>query len=222
MLVQRLQGKGRGMARKEENAADSYEKDAFDTPPAGPVGVHRGKQAFSRRAMPFVVVVVIAALAGLLVWGIYSGEIAKIHMPWRSAATSSQPASTPGKSSATAAPSDSQSQTASQSPSDQPSQPAQTSQPAPQQTVNKAAAVQVLNATGVTGYAAQKAAVLTQNGYTSVTAANSTGQIPAASVVWYQNETDQTTAQDVANALGIANVEQSQQIGTPIVVVLLN
>ena len=211
------------MARRKENAVDSYEKDAFDTPPAGPVGVHRGKRSFSRRAMPFVAVVILAALAGLLVWGIYSGEIAKIHMPWQSSATSSQSASTPAKSSSSAAPSTSAPATASQSPSVSPSQPAQTSQPAPQQTVNKSAAVQVLNGTGITGYAGRQAATLRQSGYASVTASTySMGQPPAASVVWYQNETDKATAQDVASTLGIANVEQSAQIGTPVVVVLMS
>lgn len=209
------------MARRKENAVDSYEKDAFDTPPSGPVGVHRGKRSFSRRAMPFVAVVILAALAGLLVWGIYSGEIAKVHMPWQSSAASSQSASAPSKSSST--PSTSAPATSSQSPSASPSQPAQTSQPAPQQTVNKAAAVQVLNATNITGYAGRQAATLRQSGYASVTASTySLGQAPAATVVWYQNETDRATAQDVASTLGIANVEQSAQIGAPVVVVLMS
>ena len=46
--------------------------------------------------------------------------------------------------------------------------------------------------------------------------------LPASSVVWYQNETDKATAEDVATTLGISAVEQVQGLAVPITVVLLN
>ena len=47
-------------------------------------------------------------------------------------------------------------------------------------------------------------------------------RLPASSVVWYQNETDKATAEDVATTLGISAVEQVQGLAVPITVVLLN
>ena len=54
-----------------------------------------------------------------------------------------------------------------------------------------------------------------------VAANPSGGTLPAVNVVWYQNETDMATAQDVANTLGIATVEQTTGISDPIVVVYI-
>ncbi len=80
----------------------------------------------------------------------------------------------------------------------------------------------MLNATSISGYAKSKADVLSQAGYTSVSASNPTGTVPSQTVVWYQNETDKATAENVAQTLGISNVQQSDGIVTPIVVVLLD
>ena len=73
--------------------------------------------------------------------------------------------------------------------------------------------MRVVNATGIQGYAGQQADVLQTAGYTSVEATNPSGTLPASSVVWYQNETDKATAEDVATTLGISAVEQVQ--GSP-------
>ena len=89
-------------------------------------------------------------------------------------------------------------------------------------TVNKATQVRVINATGISGYAGQKADVLQTAGYTNVEAANPTGSVPTSTVVWYQNEADKATAEDVASTLGISAVEQVQGLAAPITVVLLN
>ena len=72
------------MAQQDKETYDSYAKDAFDNPPAGPMGAHRGALSAASRSMPYVIVVVVALLAGLLFWGIYSGEIGKLKMPWSS------------------------------------------------------------------------------------------------------------------------------------------
>ena len=88
--------------------------------------------------------------------------------------------------------------------------------------MNKATQVRVVNATGIQGHAARQADVLQTAGYTSVEATNPSGTLPASSVVWYQNETDKATAEDVATTLGISAVEQVQGLAVPITVVLLN
>lgn len=63
------------MAKQDKETYDSYEKDVYDNPPAGPMGVHRGARSAASRAMPYVIVIIVALLAGLLFWSIYSGEI---------------------------------------------------------------------------------------------------------------------------------------------------
>lgn len=70
------------MAKQDKETYDSYEKDVYDNPPAGPMGVHRGARSAASRAMPYVIVIIVALLAGLLFWSIYSGEINNLKMPW--------------------------------------------------------------------------------------------------------------------------------------------
>ena len=62
------------MARKDTEQYQSYEKDAFDNPPEGPVGVHRGNRPMIVRVTPFIIVLVAAVAAGVLFWSIFSGE----------------------------------------------------------------------------------------------------------------------------------------------------
>ncbi len=80
----------------------------------------------------------------------------------------------------------------------------------------------MVNATSINGYAQSKADALTQAGYTTVSASNPTGNVPSQTVVWYQNETDRATAENVAQTLGISTVEQTDGLVTSIVVVLLD
>lgn len=215
------------MARNEQGTYASYARDEFDNPPAGPVGAHRGKTSLPSRLLPYLVVLLVAILAGAIAWGVYSGEASNIRMPWSSRATSTT--ATASKSAASASATKSAASGAASSSSDAASSSAsastQSSSPSTSapttQAVNKATAVVVTNATTITGHAAQKASLLTQSGYTSVTSRNASGQIPASSVVMYQNETDKATAQDVANTLGVGVVEQVSGISGPIVVVLV-
>lgn len=225
------------MAKQDKETYDSYEKDVYDNPPAGPMGVHRGARSAASRAMPYVIVIIVALLAGLLFWSIYSGEINNLKMPWSSQESSTTANSDASKSSEST--SESQSDTKSSdeadasntdssadaqqnddAQSDQNSD--QTDNATPQQAVNTGTEVRVVNATNITGYAQSKADVLTQAGYTSVSASNPTGNVPSQTVVWYQNETDKATAENVAQTLGISNVQQSDGLVTPIVVVLLD
>ncbi|OKY93054.1 MAG: cell wall integrity and stress response protein 1 [Bifidobacteriales bacterium 56_10] len=186
--------------------------------------------------MPYVIVIIVALLAGLLFWGVYSGEINNLKMPWssqESPTTSSAEKSKSGesksksqsdsasgnKTDASNAGSSTDSQQNDQN-TDQNAE--QADNATAQQVVNTGTEVRVVNATNITGYAQSKADVLVQAGYTSVSASNPTGNVPSQTVVWYQNETDRATAENVAQTLGISNVQQSDGLVTPIVVVLLD
>ena len=232
------------MAKQDKETYDSYEKDVYDNPPAGPMGVHRGARSAASRAMPYVIVIIVALLAGLLFWGVYSGEINNLKMPWssqESSTTSSAEKSKSGesksksqsdsasgdKTDASNADSSTDSQQNDQNTDQNADQNAeqnaeQADNATAQQVVNTGTEVRVVNATNITGYAQSKADVLVQAGYTSVSASNPTGNVPSQTVVWYQNETDKATAENVAQTLGISNVQQSDGLVTPIVVVLLD
>ena len=164
---------------------ESYEQDVFDNPPKGPVGVHRGSRSVISRIAPFVIVILVAALCGFGAWAWVTGEYKNI----LNLNTSSQTAQTSGteKKDSSDAKSDSadssdtksentdSSNTQSDSAAtDNADQSAQQDQAAA--TVNKATQVRVINATGISGYAGQKADVLQTAGYTSVEAANPTGR----------------------------------------------
>jgi cytoskeletal protein RodZ len=224
------------MARKDTEQYQSYEKDAFDNPPEGPVGVHRGNRPMIVRVTPFIIVLVAAVAAGVLFWSIFSGEAANMFNR-RSEQTQTTAQTSQGSSSSSAdesasgtASQSSQSTTAGEStsaegtPSQTPSE-SESAQSTPEesQQVNTNAQITVINGTGVSGYANDRAGVLQNQGFTNVSAANpdATTVLPAQTVVYYQNEADLATAQQVANALGIATVEQSTSIGTPIQVVLM-
>ena len=198
------------MARKDTEQYQSYEKDAFDNPPEGPVGVHRGNRPMIVRVTPFIIVLVAAVAAGVLFWSIFSGEAANMFNR-RSEQTQTTAQTSQGSSSSSA--DESASGTASQESAQ--------STPEESQQVNTNAQITVINGTGVSGDASEWAAALQGQGFTNVTPANpdATTVLPAHTVVYYQNEADLATAQQVANTLGIATVEQSATIGVPIEVV---
>ena len=230
------------MAHTEKETYGSYPTDAFDNPPSGPVGVHRGRRSLAVRVAPFLMVIVVAALAGLLAWGIASGELNKVPWPWAQQSAQTAQDSKGGQDDAAAddgddaqADADAQDDAANQGQADgqgaddaaqsddaTADEPQTEPETQPEQTVNYNTSVRVINATGVNGYAAQQSGVLQSVGYTSVIAANpSGGALPSVNVVWYQNETDLATAQNVADTLGIATVEQATGIADPIVVVYI-
>ena len=231
------------MAHTEKETYGSYPTDAFDNPPSGPVGVHRGRRSLAVRVAPFLMVIVVAALAGLLAWGIASGELNKVPWPWAQQSAQTAQDSKGGRDDAATdnvddaqTDADDQDDVANQGENegqdvgegDAQSDDAATQEPQtepetqPEQTVNYNTSVRVINATGVNGYAAQQSGVLQSVGYTSVIAANpSGGALPSVNVVWYQNETDLATAQNIADTLGIATVEQATGIADPIVVVYI-
>lgn len=230
------------MAHTEKETYGSYPTDAFDNPPSGPVGVHRGRRSLAVRVAPFLMVIVVAALAGLLAWGIASGELNKVPWPWAQQSAQTAQSDQDRQDDAAAddgddaqADADDQDDVANQGQADgqgaddaaqsddaTADEPQTEPETQPEQTVNYNTSVRVINATGVNGYAAQQSGVLQSVGYTSVIAANpSGGALPSVNVVWYQNETDLATAQNVADTLGIATVEQATGIADPIVVVYI-
>ena len=213
------------MASTRDNGTQARPQvhDAFDNPPKGPVGVHRGPRSLSVRVLPYLLVVVLAVLCGLGVWAAVSGSlpwqqthteasrVISSHLPKRSAPSSAS-------SSATATDQASQEQTSEPS-SQSPSASASSSSPAP--VVNRGTRVTVINGTRVTGYAGKKRQVLVNAGYTAVTASNPQGALPGVSMVRYRDEADKATAQEVANVLGIAQVEQSSVTTTPVEAILM-
>ncbi|OZG64541.1 LytR cell envelope-related transcriptional attenuator [Bifidobacterium hapali] len=66
------------MAKQDKATYDSYAPDAFDNPPAGPVGVHRGPRSAGARVAPYAIVLVAAVLVGALTWSLVTGEFSKV------------------------------------------------------------------------------------------------------------------------------------------------
>ena len=212
------------MASTRDNGTQARPQvhDAFDNPPKGPVGVHRGPRSLPVRALPYLLVVVLAVLCGLGLWAAVSGSlpwqqthtdasrVISSHLPKRSAASSSD--------SKPSAETSSQEQ-ASQEPSQSPSASASSSSPAP--VVNRGTQVAVINGTRITGHAGSKRQVLVNAGYTAVTATNPQGALPGVSTVRYRDEADKATAQEVASLLGITQVEQSSVASTPVEAILM-
>ena len=212
------------MASTRDNGTQARPQvhDAFDNPPKGPVGVHRGPRSLPVRALPYLLVVVLAVLCGLGLWAAVSGSlpwqqthtdasrVISSHLPKRSASSSSD-----SKPSAET----SSQEKASQEPSQSPSASASSSSPAP--VVNRGTQVAVINGTRITGHAGSKRQVLVNAGYTAVTATNPQGALPGVSTVRYRDEADKATAQEVASLLGITQVEQSSVASTPVEAILM-
>ena len=211
------------MASTRDNGTQARPQvhDAFDNPPKGPVGVHRGSRSLPVRALPYLLVVVLAVLCGLGLWAAVSGSlpwqqthtdasrVISSHLPKRSASSSDS------KPSAETSSQEQASQESSQSPSAS----ASSSSPAP--VVNRGTQVAVINGTRITGHAGSKRQVLVNAGYTAVTATNPQGALPGVSTVRYRDEADKATAQEVASLLGITQVEQSSVASTPVEAILM-
>ncbi|MBT1176611.1 LytR C-terminal domain-containing protein [Bifidobacterium callimiconis] len=212
-----------------------YPADEFDKPGQGPVGLHRGPRSFGARALPYLIVIIVAALCGLgvfmwlsgtdLLSGTKSASSASTSVT-KSADTSSSatesesasPSETSGETAGEETPSESASPSESATASESPSESASSAA-----TVDHSSTVIVYNGTSTSGLASKRAATLTNAGYTSVSAKNPNNRstLPSTSTVWYRDESDLATAQDVAAQLGISQIVQSQSIDTQIAVVLM-
>lgn len=215
---------------------ESYTPDEFDNPPAGPVGVHRGPRSLGARLAPYLIVLLVAAVCGLAVWALTGNALrgtpaasqsTSASVAGGAVSTSEPAASQSGDAQATASASASASQSASAATPSSPATSSAASSPAAASsaasTVNKSSKVVVINGVGRNGYGAQNAAKLKSAGYSNASAANPTNRsmLPDASTVWYQNEADKATAEDVAQRLGIDVVAQSPSVSAPVVAVLM-
>lgn len=220
------------MARNNQNV--SYTPDAFDEPPKGPIGVHRGNPAWYAVILPYFVALIVAAVVGVLVWAIASGEISHLPLPWNHQQQSSQSAS-PSKTSENKKSVKSDEDKSSEGGDDDDNKSEENksdrkdagdskdnsaNDSKTQTSLDKSVAVKVLNATKISGHAAAGADKLKQAGYANVTAGNPTGKVPGESVVWYKDDSQKAAAEDIAKTLGISAVENEKQIVSPIVVVL--
>ena len=89
-------------------------------------------------------------------------------------------------------------------------------------TPNYSSQVTIYNANGAAGLAARTASVLESVGYTNVQAKNYSGTRPQADVVWYSSASEKTTADAVAQKLGIsAVVQQNSALQSPVEVILV-
>ena len=234
---------------KDKETYDSYAKDVFDNPPAGPVGVHRGARSAGARMTPFLIVLLVVTLAGVGTWGVLSGMFSDVLFgnngtsqaaddkasdsgdsktgdTTKSGTGEKSTSSSTGGSSDTASntSTDSAQSDTTSSSSDGSTDATDTnvqSTPPATAEANKATSVRVINGTKISGHAASRAYTLKQAGYTNVVSANPSGTLPASTVVWYQNETDAATAKDIAVTLGISDVRQMSSISAPVVVVLM-
>ena len=212
----------------------SYTPDAFDEPPEGPIGVHRGNPAWYAVILPYFVALIVAAVVGVLVWAIASGEISHLPLPWNHQQQSSQSASSSKTSeNKKSVKSDEDKSSEGEDDDDNKSEENKSDRKdagdskdnsanvsKTQTSLDKSVAVKVLNATKISGHAAAGADKLKQAGYANVTAGNPTGKVPGESVVWYKDDSQKAAAEDIAKTLGISAVENEKQIVSPIVVVL--
>ncbi|WP_156165132.1 LytR C-terminal domain-containing protein [Demequina silvatica] len=182
---------------------DEYPRDEFDeiAEGSGPVGVHRAPRPWWTILVVPVVVFVVAGLAAFgvakFLWSTGDGSEAS--------ASPSATATVETSESATPEPSETASEAASPEPSETAS-PEPSVTPSPEPVISYDAPIAVLNGTGISGLAAEDAAVLTDAGFTDVSAANLTGS-PASNVVIYDSEERADTAQEVADLLGIDTVQ---------------
>lgn len=90
--------------------------------------------------------------------------------------------------------------------------------------VNHDIPVEVLNASGISGFAGQKAQELTDSGFVNVTADNTSGWGTDTNTIFFGEESQDPTAQEVAKAVGIDNIIYDPEIATAgqIIVLLLH
>ncbi|MFC0265442.1 LytR C-terminal domain-containing protein [Alloscardovia macacae] len=232
--------------------AHAYPRDEFDHYAGQHGGAHRGKRTVLARLKPYIIAILVAALCALAFLTWTNGWLGSNGLNWlpgtsssrtaasskasnasksttsnsssssnSSASSSTNSADSSNASSTTNSTTSSTTDQSQQNTTTQDAQSAQAQQAA--QPVNKTRTITVYNGTGVSGYAARRASVLTSDGYSNVTAANPTNRstLPSANTVWYVENSDKSTAEEVASKLGISNVEQVASLGQGNIAVVL-
>lgn len=167
-----------------------------------PVGVHRQPVSRWHSVLPFLAVLVLVPLLALGANKLLTGgalENDKSQSGTSTPTTTAQSDSTP---------TDQPQSTPAAEPTPEPA-PEPTPEPTPEAVVNHDAQISVLNAGSVQGLAAEKVAILTAAGFTTVSAANNDGWVTEISTVYYPSEDLKSTAENVAQSLGIADVKEN-------------
>ena len=191
-----------------------YPPDEFDAAAraGGPRGVHRAPRSRWSRWWPFVVVLIVfpalayAAVTVLSDWdglGSLGGDDTATEEPVDEAPADEEPAT---EETPSATPTETETATP---------------EPPPPPALNQARPVDVYNATNRSGLAGNASDRLQAAGFTDVSALNWDGDDPAASIVYYATADDVTTAQTVAQTLGIAQVVESATEAPEGIVVVL-
>ena len=197
----------------------NYPRDEFDAVEENSVrhGVHRALMEPHRSSlMPLMIFGVVALCIGLLAFFIMPKMLNTTSMPQVGVAASGAPVA--------AAPSEQQpSNVAAEAPISAPVEvptPHETPQPTPASAVDKNIAVDVFNATGVPGLAAQYAGRVTGDGWPVALSANWAGQPQAASVVFYSDIKQKANAEALSALLNIPKVVETNELGLALAVVL--
>ncbi len=193
-------------------------RDEFDV--AGedmPVGMHRPQPSKWKSVWPFLVILIVVPL---LAWGASS---LLTNRPTSSNTTVASSGQSEAQS-AQSTPETTQSASAEQAESTRSepvTEPESTPAPANEPIVDTNVKISVLNGTGRNGLAAQTAEELTAAGFAGAATGNATGWTTEVSTVYYQDPNLEASARAVAEAVGITNVQQSNNIGDSDIVVLL-
>lgn len=211
--------------------ANKYPEDEFDVAARerSTQGAHRKKESNLKWWIALVAILILAPLVGL-------GLIRLNTMDVRTTApTPSQIAPTVAES--VAVPEDAENSQAESSEQEEPGAPAaeeptaeepsadETSpEPSEEPTAeaDKTRPVSLLNASGITGYAAQKQKTLLEAGFTNVAIGNYRHAAPAQSQIYYPKASDLQTVQAIGESLGITQFTENARAtgGDQIVVVL--
>ncbi|HLS72648.1 MAG TPA: LytR C-terminal domain-containing protein [Actinomycetaceae bacterium] len=173
-----------------------YPEDEFDVAgrERGPEGVHREPRSLLRVLAPFLAVIVIVPL---LAWGVVSlmsddGDQQAEEPPTEQVEPTTEP-----EDSATEEPT---------------SEEATTEEATEEETgadVILTTSVSVLNGAGVSGIAGEQAAILEEEGFTSVGAADYGSSAPDVTTLYYRNADLAPTAEAIGELLGIDNLVEA-------------
>lgn len=196
--------------------SSNYPEDEFENPPEGsPVGAHRKPPSRWRPVLPFLLVLVIVPV---LAWGFtallqHRGSTGLLETLQEKNVVAEVEQSKEAPQSAPKAAPQSEEKPAAQ-PEPEPEEP-----PAPE--VDHATLVEVLNETAIDGYAGQVAAEVAAGGFGSVEATNTEGWLSEENTVFYAEESQIATAQEVARLAGISRVVLDPGAASPGTVVVL-
>lgn len=198
---------------------ETYPPDEFDAvAPAGPRGAHRAPRTALSRWWPFIAVLVVVPVVafGLVTWLSDWDGLPSSLVPGASEeepAGEDEPPADDGASEGTEG-------EGTEGEAEQPAPEATEEPPPPPPAPDLAFPVEVFNATNRSGLAGRAGDTLEGAGFTSITTGNWDQADPPASVVRHPSPETAATAQAVADALGIATVEQSADVSSVVVVLM--